>query len=229
MGVLNKKKENAKTSVRSIDIFTMASVKVPEQKVILCGEYGVGKSSLFRRFMSNTFTDSTDRKSTMGLDHYGKKYTVGDKDVKLQLWDTGGMERVASITSSYYKYSEAAILVFALDNPDTFHILSQHLIDIVTYAENAKIFLCGNKCDQKSRIAISDSDLEVFCEQCHNLVSGIYKTSCKTGEGVEEMFTDIAKQLTQVNRSRMELQRIEEEGSFHVNSAPEPDDSGCGC
>ncbi len=58
-----------------------------------------------------------------------------------QLWDTGGMERVASITSSYYKYSEAAILVFALDNPDSFHILSQHLLDIVTYAENAKIFL----------------------------------------------------------------------------------------
>ena len=51
------------------------------------------------------------------------------------------MERVASITSSYYKHSEAAILVFALDNPDTFHILSQHLLDIVTYAENAKIFL----------------------------------------------------------------------------------------
>ena len=51
-----------------------------------------------------------------------------------------GMERVASITSSYYKHSEAAILVFALDNPDTFHILSQHLLDIVTYAENAKIF-----------------------------------------------------------------------------------------
>ena len=61
--------------------------------------------------------------------------------MKLQLWDTGGMERVASITSSYYKYSEAAILVFALDRPDTFHVLSQYLLDIVTYAENAKIFL----------------------------------------------------------------------------------------
>lgn len=209
----------------------MASVKIPEQKVILCGEYGVGKSSLFRRFMGNTFTEATDRKSTMGLDHYGKKYTVGEKDLKLQLWDTGGMERVASITSSYYKYSEAAILVFALDNPDTFHILSQHLLDIVTYAENAKIFLCGNKFDQKSRIAITDSDMEAFCEQCHNLVSGIYKTSCKTGEGVEEMFTDIAKQLTQVNRSRMELQSIEER-SFQVNpSAPltAAEESGCGC
>ena len=31
--------------------------------------------------------------------------------------------------------------VFALDNADSFHILSQHLLDIVTYAENAKIFL----------------------------------------------------------------------------------------
>jgi len=198
----------------------MASVKIPEQKVILCGEFGVGKSSLFRRFMSDTFTTASDRKSTMGLDHFGKNYNIADgKQIKLQLWDTGGMERVASITSSYYKFSEAAILVFALDNPDTFHILSQHLLDIVTYAENAKIFLCGNKFDQRGRIQISDSDMEAFCEQCHNLVSGVYKTSCKTGEGVEEMFRDIAVQLATTNRSRMELQTIEA-NSFHVASTP---------
>eukprot|EP00092_Neocalanus_flemingeri_P023374 GFUD01025342.1.p2 GENE.GFUD01025342.1~~GFUD01025342.1.p2 ORF type:complete len:212 (+),score=55.65 GFUD01025342.1:159-794(+) len=211
----------------------MASVKIPEQKVILCGEFGVGKSSLFRRFMSDTFTTATDRKSTMGLDHYGKIYNVKGKELKLQLWDTGGMERVASITSSYYKYSEAAILVFSLDNPDTFHILSQHLLDIVTYAENAKIFLCGNKYDQKSRIQITDSDMEAFCEQCHNLVSGVYKTSCKTGEGVEQMFEDIANQLAQTNRSRMELKTIEET-SFQVASPSQATqargtDNSCGC
>merc|ERR1712059_70689 len=225
----------------------MASVSIPEQKVILCGEYGVGKSSLFRRFMNDSFTTATDRKSTMGLDHFSQTFpssssptntsspsTTEDKGIKLQLWDTGGMERVASITSSYYKYSEAAILVFSLDNPDTFHILSQHLLDIVTYAENAKIFLCGNKFDLKSRIQITDSDMEAFCEQCHNLVSGVYKTSCKTGEGVEEMFRDIASQLATTNRSRMELQTIEA-NSFHVASTPRrtvaETDGGdvCGC
>lgn len=68
--------------------------------------------------------------------------------LQLQLWDTGGMERVASVTSSYYKFSEGAILVFALDNASSFHALSQHLLDIVSYAENAKIFLCGNKVDK---------------------------------------------------------------------------------
>ena len=61
----------------------MATIKIPEQKVILCGEYGVGKSSIFRRFTNNTFVTATDRKSTLGLDHYSKTYHVGDRDLKV--------------------------------------------------------------------------------------------------------------------------------------------------
>lgn len=206
----------------------MATVRIPEQKVILVGEYGVGKSSLFRRYATNTFVTATDRTVTLGLDNFGKIFDVGSKELKLQLWDTGGMERVASITSSYYKYSEAAILVFALDNPDSFHILSQHLLDIVTYAENAKIFLCGNKFDLKSKLQVSDGDMEVFCEQCHNLVSGVYKTSCKTGQGVDEMFQDIARQLADTNKSRIELQTMDET-SFRVEPATEATETTESC
>lgn len=73
------------------------------------------------------------------------------------------MERVASVTSSYYKFAEAAILVFALDNSTSFHLLSQHLLDIVTYAENAKIFLCGNKSDLESVAPqVTDAEMEQF-------------------------------------------------------------------
>lgn len=61
----------------------MATLKIPEQKVILCGEYGVGKSSLFRRFTNNTFVAATDRQSTLGLDHFHKIYTVADRDIKV--------------------------------------------------------------------------------------------------------------------------------------------------
>lgn len=82
---------------------------------------------------------------------------------QLQLWDTGGMERVASITSSYYKFAEAAVLVFSFDNPTSFHILSQHLLDIVTYAENARIFLCGNKSDLVEDVPqVTDAEIEAF-------------------------------------------------------------------
>ncbi len=52
-------------------------------QVILVGEYGVGKSSLFRRFASDTFVSASDRQSTLGLDNFGRVYSVGgegDKD-----------------------------------------------------------------------------------------------------------------------------------------------------
>lgn len=137
--------------------------------------------------------------------------------LQLQLWDTGGMERVASVTSSYYKFAEGAILVFALDNAASFHSLSQHLLDIVTYAENAKIFICGNKADLEGREPeVTDADVEAFCEQCHSLISATYKTSCKTGEGIEEMFQDISRILVESNRSRMDLQASMEQHGFQV-------------
>lgn len=63
----------------------MASVKIPEQKVILCGEYGVGKSSLFRRFAFNLFIPASDKQSTLGLDHFNKEYNVCDKTIKVSL------------------------------------------------------------------------------------------------------------------------------------------------
>lgn len=79
----------------------------------------------------------------------------------------------------------------------------------------------------KSKIQVSDADMEGFSEQCRNLVSGIYKTSCKTGEGVSEMFRDISKQLSESNKSRMELKAMEE-ASFHVDTAIEARERG-GC
>ncbi|XP_030372739.1 ras-related protein Rab-14 [Scaptodrosophila lebanonensis] len=209
----------------------MATVRIPRQKVILCGDYGVGKSSLFRRFTNNTFVSESDRKSTLGLDHIDREYKVGDKQIKLQLWDTGGMERVASVTSSYYKFAEGAILVFALDNAASFHSLSQHLLDIVTYAENAKIFICGNKSDLEGREPeVSDEEVEAFCEQCHTLISATYKTSCKIGEGIDEMFQDISRQLVQANRSKMELHALEQK-SFQIDTASEPEinEEGTSC
>ena len=62
----------------------MASFNVPEQKVILCGEYGAGKSSIFRRFTNNTFVTSNSRQSTLGLDHYQKMYSVHDRTLKVK-------------------------------------------------------------------------------------------------------------------------------------------------
>jgi GTPase SAR1 family protein len=135
------------------------------------------------------------------------------------------MERIASVTSSYFKFSEAAILVFDMNNANSFHSLSQHLVDITMYAEAARIFLCGNKSDLVSEV--SDEDIQQFCEQCHGIINATFKTSCKNNVGVEEMFKQIAECLVESNRSRYELQALEHQG-FKVSSAEENVES-CSC
>ena len=51
----------------------MGTLAVPEFKVILCGEYGVGKTSTFRRFLNDSFVDTSKmsltqtRQTTLGM------------------------------------------------------------------------------------------------------------------------------------------------------------------
>lgn len=74
---------------------------------------------------------------------------------------------------------------------------------------------------------VTDADIDEFIEQCQNLISGTFKISCKTGEGVNEMFREIATMLGQTNRSRLELQSLEHHG-FKIEQ-PEVTENKCRC
>ncbi|XP_076448898.1 ras-related protein Rab-35-like isoform X2 [Babylonia areolata] len=180
---------------------------VPNYKVILCGEYGVGKSSIFRRFLNNTFTTDNSKKSTVGLDQCTRPFAIGKSDVKLTLWDTGGMERMSFIGSSYYRGAHAALLCYNSNNKETFTILSQYILDIVMNAEGAKIFLCGNMADGDGKDPVEEADLDVFMSECEDVLSGVYNVSCKDNWGLAEMFQDMARVLHTDAMNRMTIRR----------------------
>jgi len=191
-------------------------------KVILCGEYGVGKSSLFRRFATNTFTNKSGPSSTIGLDHFAKEYQFGRGDaIILDLWDTGGMERVATITSNYYKHASAAILVCDKSNRCSLSSLPHHLLEVVMHATaNVQVFLCLTKTDLQSNNGpedeISEADLEEFCHQAGDSpgIQRTFLTSSKMDNGVAEMFSDIAKSLFDARR---EIQTPQSAASLCLN------------
>lgn len=62
------------------------------------------------------------------------------------------------------------------------------------------------------------------------LVAGTFKTSCKTGEGVENMFSEIAKQLVESNRSRIDLERLTENNGLKLTTISDTENtSRCSC
>ena len=55
---------------------------IPQHKVVLCGEYGVGKTSIFRRYVDNCFIDVVNQ-PTLGLDNFAKSFKENGQEVKV--------------------------------------------------------------------------------------------------------------------------------------------------
>lgn len=52
------------------------------------------------------FTDARFEENimpTVGVDFSSKMIKIGDKKIKLQIWDTAGHEKFRTITKSYYR------------------------------------------------------------------------------------------------------------------------------
>ena len=71
---------------------------------------------------------------------------------------------------------------------------------------------------------------QIYSEQCQTLVAATFKSSCKTGEGVDEMFSYIAMQLVESNRSKFELEKLTENNGVQITHFEESDDlNKCSC
>ena len=69
-------------------------------KIIIVGAGKVGKTSLTIRFAEDRFRESY--LPTLGVDFLTKNLTADGKQIKLQLWDTGGQEFVMSLLPFYF-------------------------------------------------------------------------------------------------------------------------------
>lgn len=97
----------------------MASQRPSEFKVIFAGEANVGKTSLIRRICHGYFRQRRD--VTLESDSSTKKVQCDDQTVTLKLWDTVGQERFNSIPPSYFRNSDAVILVYDVKDETSFY------------------------------------------------------------------------------------------------------------
>jgi len=154
-------------------------------KLILVGNFGVGKTALTKRFVDNAFSDAP---STDTTDQYTKDVKLGGRDLQLKLGDTAGGEKFRTLTSSYFRNADVVLLVFDLTNQESADDIENSHKEANYYAPSAIKVLVGNKADLPRVIT---REAAVALAKKEDLV--YYETSAKTGDGVEKMFLDLAR------------------------------------
>ena len=161
-------------------------------KIIIIGDSGVGKSCLSLRAIKNIFESLYS--PTIGFEFLTIFIRVDDKVIKLQIWDTCGQEVYRSLISSFYNNSSLAILVYSIENEDSFNNLEFWLNELrVKGNPDINIFLIGNKADLDNNRKITKEMAQEFAE--NNKIKLFLETSAKTGFNARNIFIEAAKLL----------------------------------
>ncbi|XP_071093224.1 uncharacterized protein [Haliotis cracherodii] len=123
-------------------------------KIILLGDYGVGKSTLMNylgKQKEGSVRCCCARSNRNG--YVEVEVNRNDKCILARLTDTGGQERYRSLTSSYYRGAHGCILMYDVTREETFHNIQNWSADLETYGpvQHVSSIMVGNKCMSPER------------------------------------------------------------------------------
>lgn len=174
------------------------SQRFAQFKLVLLGESAVGKSSVVHRFVKNTFDNM--RESTIGAAFLTQSVTLPEIDatVKFEIWDTAGQERYKSLAPMYYRNAHAALCVYDITNSSSFQKAQNWIKELKKQApEGIVICLVGNKADLEDERQVDANAVTAYVEELSGEGIQVFTEECsaKSGEGVLEIFTNVAKAL----------------------------------
>ena len=161
-------------------------------KLIIIGDQNVGKSCLSLRATKNCF--EVLYSPTIGFEFMTFFVKIDGKAIKLQIWDTCGQEVYRSLISSFYNNSSLAIIVYAINNEESFNNLEFWLNELKTKGNpDINLFLIGNKADLEDERKVTKEQGQDFCDT--NKMKLFMETSAKTGFNTQNIFIEAAKLL----------------------------------
>ncbi|CAG5095038.1 Similar to RAB5B: Ras-related protein Rab-5B (Gallus gallus) [Cotesia congregata] len=161
--------------------------KICQFKLVLLGESAVGKSSLVLRFVKGQFHEYQE--STIGAAFLTQTVCLDDTTVKFEIWDTAGQERYHSLAPMYYRGAQAAIVVYDIQNQDTFVRATTWVKELQRQASpSIVIALAGNKADLANKRMVDFEEAQAYADENGLL---FMETSAKTAMNVNDIFLAI--------------------------------------
>lgn len=163
------------------------------KKICMLGDFGVGKTSLVRRYVHDEF--SPEYQTTLGVNIY--KYTdhvptaAGDVEFRHMLWDIeGGLQR-ESLLDSYIAGAAGAIVVGDVTRPDRIETMRENAMRFTQARPGRPVVFALNKSD-----LVEEDDRETEATSLAKDFRGtVQHTSALTGEAVAALFRTLAEQI----------------------------------
>ena len=182
---------------------------IPQCKVVLIGDSGVGKTCIISRYISGQFDENSA--STNGASYTSKQvdYESLKKSVMLDIWDTAGQEKYKSLTKFFYKDAAVAVLVYDITSKESFDNLKKYWYQQIQENGDKNLILgvAGNKCDLYETEAVNESDAREFAKSI-GAIFGL--TSAQNNTGINELFTDIGNRFLDPNFQQKKKEENEE-------------------
>lgn len=143
-----------------------SSVSVSEEleiKMAVLGKSLVGKSALTYRFISNKFPTEHD---TTIEDQYKVSKVIDSVKCRLEILDTAGQDDYQSMLDSWIAFSEGFILVYAIDDVESFDTVKRKYDRIIKTKtiDSYSVIIVGNKCDLENKRKVSKDEAQAYCK-----------------------------------------------------------------
>ncbi|RMB63431.1 GTP-binding protein [Dokdonia sinensis] len=156
------------------------------KKIVLLGHFGVGKSSLLRRFVEDTFSENYI--VTIGVHIMKKEVSIAGEQVTLIIWDVEGTDDFTKYRPSYLMGAASFIYVFDASREVTYSDLKYNLEHLSEKYPHVPVHIIGNKVDLVDANILQENLLS-------QNIKPDYLSSAKTGENVEQLFENVAAQV----------------------------------
>lgn len=177
-------KQSAKEIVRYVLDLQSNSEKTyfNEAKMLIVGQGSVGKTSVLKRLLYNTYTME---KSTEGIDISNWSFDAKHQTYRLNVWDFGGQEIYHATHQFFLTKRSVYLLVWDALAEEEYGRLDYWLKTIQSFAADSPIILVVNKCDKNTgrynKIDVTDY------QKKYPQIKDVFYVSCKDNIGIKEL------------------------------------------
>jgi small GTP-binding protein len=160
-------------------------------KIVLLGDYSVGKTAIAKRYLANAFEH--EYRPSIGVDILSRRLPLGQEDVRLQIWDMSGQTEFRRLRQQYLEATDCAIIIFDLTRRSSLDAVPSWVEEARESNPKLPAVLVGNKADMTEARAVTEKEAASLAKSLRMLF--YMEASAKSGDNIDQVFREVAKQL----------------------------------